>query len=113
MINLKKEFTKEMKTFWHQCRARRGEKEFRRFVIEGYHNPNFLELRHYGNAHKGEIIYHIDAYGCSVGFFAEFLFTLIRLHFAAERGLIPYVDWGKEFLYHEAGGVDGVYNGFL
>lgn len=113
MINLKKEFTEEMKSFWHQCRVRRGEEEFRHLVMEGYHNPNFLELQSFGNEYKGAIVYHIGAYGCSVGFFAEFLFTLIRLYFATERGLLPYVEWGKDFLYYETEGVDNNYNGFL
>lgn len=113
MINLKKEFTKEMRDFWRQCRFRRGEKNFRHLVLDGYHNPDFLELCRYGEEYKGKIIYQINAYGRSVGFFAEFLFTLIRLFFASERGFVPYVNWGEEFLYYEAKGVDHVYNGFL
>lgn len=113
MINLKNEFTEEMKAFWHQCRIHRGKEDFRHLVINGYRNPNLLELHSYGSEYKGNVVYHIDAYGYSVGFFAEFLYTLIRLHFATERGFTPYVDWGKEFLYYEPEGVDGNYNGFL
>lgn len=103
----------EMLEFFHQCRVHRGEEEFRKLVLEGYHNPDFLELCSCGDEYRGQIIYHIGAYGCSVGFFAEFLFTLIRLYFAADRGFTPYVYWGEDFLYYEPDGIDGEKNAFL
>lgn len=103
----------EMRAFLHQCRIKRGDKEFRKLVLEGYHNPNFLELHSYGNEYRGKIVYRIGAYGYSVGFFAEFLYTLIRLYFASDRGFTPYVCWEKDFLYYEKDGFDGEYNAFL
>lgn len=102
-----------MLEFLHQCRIHRGEEEFRKLVLEGYHNPDFLELHSCGAEYPGQTIYHIGAFGCSVGFFAEFLYTLIRLFFATDRGFTPYVYWGNNFLYYEAGGVDNEYNAFL
>lgn len=113
MMNFKKEFTKEMKAFWHQCRVRRGEEEFRHLIMKGYHNPDFLELHRCGNEYRGQIVYHIGAFGCSVGFFAEFLYALIRLYFAADRGFVPYVYWGNDFLYYEKDGIDNEQNAFL
>lgn len=110
---INKDDRSEMLKFLHQCRIHRGDKEFRKLVLEGYHNPNFLELHSYGNEYPGQIIYHIGAYGCSVGFFAEFLYTLIRLYFATDRGFTPCVYWGKECLYYEEAGVDNEHNVFL
>lgn len=97
----------------YQCWTHRKEKDFKKLVLEGDQSPDIFEIHRYGQEYRGRIIYYIGEYGCSVGFFAEFLFTLIRLYFAAERGLIPYVYWGSECLYYEAHGVDKEYNVFL
>lgn len=113
MRNINVKFIADMWDLVKQCWRYRNEEEFRKLVLEGYQNPNLLELNSYGNEYPEQIIYHIGAFGCSVGFFAEFLYTLIRLYFATDRGLVPYVNWGKEFLYYEESGVDNEYNGFL
>ena len=102
----------EMLAFLHQCRIKRGDADFRKLVLEGYHNPNFLELHSYGNEYRGRVVYHIGAFGCSVGFFAEFLYTLIRLYYATDRGFVPYVYWGTDFLYYEPDGVEKEHNAF-
>lgn len=102
----------EMLAFLHQCRIKRNDADFRKLVLQGYHNPNFLELYSNGNEYRGKVAYHIGAFGCSVGFFAEFLYTLIRLYYAADRGFVPYVYWGNDFLYYESSGVEGEYNAF-
>ena len=102
----------EMMAFLHQCRIKRNDADFRKLVLQGYHNPNFLELYSNGNEYRGKVVYHIGAFGCSVGFFAEFLYTLIRLYYAADRGFAPYVYWGNDFLYYESSGVEGEYNAF-
>lgn len=86
-----------MPEFFHQCRIHRGEEEFRQLVLEGYHNPDYLKIESRGNEYPGQIVYQIGAFGCSAGFFAEFLYTLIRLYFAADRGFTPYVNWGSDF----------------
>lgn len=91
----------ESLVFWNRCRLYSGKEDFRRMVIEGYHNPNFLEIENHGTEYSGNIIYQIGEFGNSVGFFAELLYTLIRLYFAEERGFIPFVSWGKDFLYYE------------
>ena len=103
----------DMKNLLKQCWRYRNEEEFKKLVLEGYRNPNLLELKSYGNEYPEKIIYHIGAFGCSVGFFAEFLYALIRLYFAKDRGFVPYINWGKDFLYYEESGVDDEYNGFL
>ena len=113
MWNINIKLIADMKNLLKQCWRYRNEDEFKRLVLAGYQNPNLLELKKYGNEYPERIIYHIGAFGCSVGFFAEFLYALIRLYFATDRGLVPYIDWGKEFLYYEENGVDNEYNGFL
>ena len=101
-----------LKTF-NRCRIHCKEEEFRRFVLEGYHSAKCLELNSYGNEYRGQVVYRIEAFGRSVGFFAEFLYALMRLYFAADRGFTPYINWGEDFLYHEAGGIDNEQNAFL
>lgn len=98
---------------FNQCRIHRNEEEFRKMVLNGYHNLDYLELNSYGDQYKGQIVYHIGAFGRSVGFFSEFLFALMRLYFASDRGLTPYIYWGDDFLYYEADGIEGEFNGFL
>lgn len=110
-INVK--LLSEIKALWQQCWRYRNEEEFKKLVLEGYRNPNLLELHSYGNEFPEQIIYNIEAFGCSVGFFAEFLYALIRLYFATDRGLVPYINWGKDFLYYEENGINNEYNGFL
>lgn len=102
-----------MLAYLQQCRVHRKEEDFRRFVLEGYHNPNVLEICNYGDEYKGQIIYHINEFGHSVGFFAEFLYALIRLYFADVRGLTPFIKWDDNFLYYEKNGIDNESNAFL
>ncbi len=104
---------KEILALFQKCRLFRKEKDFRDWVLKGYRNPNYLELKSYGQEYQGRIVYHIKEYGCSVGFFAEFLYSLIRLYFATDRGLVPYVDWGDNCLYYEEGGIRNEHNVFL
>jgi len=99
--------------FLRQYRLYGREEEFKKLVLEGYHNPDFLEIISRGDDYRGQVVYHIGAYGCSVGFFAEFLFLLIRLYYAEDRGFTPYVCWGDDFLYYEADGIENEQNAFL
>ena len=101
-----------LKTF-NRCRLHCKEEDFRRFVLEGYHSAKCLELNSYGNEYQGQVVYQINEFGRSVGFFAEFLYVLKRLYFAADRGFVPYVEWGGHFLYYEDDEVDGEHNAFL
>ncbi len=79
----------------------RNDDEYKDLVLNSYQNPNFFRINSYGEQYQGEIIYNINEYGSAVGFFAEFLYLLIRLYFATQRGFVPYVKWGKDFLYYE------------
>lgn len=88
-------------SLWQQCWRHRNDEEFKKLILKGYRNPNLLELCSYGEEYPEQIIYNIEAFGCSVGFFAEFLYALIRLYYATDRGLVPYINWGKNFLYYE------------
>ena len=94
-------------SFLYQCIIHRNDEEFKKLVMEGYHNPNYLKVEECGNQYRGNIVYHIGAYGGSpVGFFAEFIFLLIKLYFATDRGFTPYVHWGEDFLYYEKDGIE-------
>lgn len=101
-----------LKTF-NRCRIHCKEEDFRRHVMEGYHSAKCLEVNSHGNEYRGQVVYRIEAFGRSVGFFAEFLYALIRLCFAADRGFTPYINWGENFLYYEADGIDHEHNAFL
>lgn len=97
----------EKLVFWNRCRIHRNDPEFRKMVLEGYHNPDFLKMHTFGNDYKGKTVYLVDEQGSGVGFFAELGVTLIKLYFADERNFTPYVHWGKDYLYYEPDGVNG------
>lgn len=103
----------ELIAYFKQCKKYRNNKEFRKLVTEGFRNPHLLQVCNYGCEYSGKMIYGIGAYGCAVGFFAELLYALIRLYFATERGFVPYINWGEDFLYYEPNGIDGEKNSFL
>lgn len=103
----------EQLVFWNRCRIHRNKPDFRRMVLEGYKNPDFLELHHFGDEYEGQIIYYAGATGDGIGFFAELGMTLIKLYFADARGLVPYIYWGENYLYYEPKGIDGEKNAFL
>lgn len=103
----------EKLVYWNRCRIHQNDAEFRRMVLEGYQNADYLRLCTYGTEYEGQTIYLADERGAGVGFFAEFGVTLIKLYFADERGFTPYVTWGRDYLYYEPEGVDGEYNAFL
>lgn len=103
----------EKLVYWNRCRIHRNDPKFRRMVLEGYQNPDFLEIETLGREYEGKTIYLIEERGAGVGFFAEFGVTLIHLYFAYERGFVPYVRWGENYLYYEPGGVEGGKNAFL
>lgn len=103
----------EKLVFWNRCRIHAGKPDFRKMVLEGYHNPDFLELHHYGEEYGGCTVYSIQETGNGIGFFAELGMTLIKLYFADERGFVPYVCWGDRYVYYEPDGVRGEKNAFL
>lgn len=103
----------EKLVYWNRCRIHCNNPEFRHMVLEGYGNPDFLEMHTYGKEYRGKTIYLVEERGAGVGFFAEFGVTLIELYFADERGFTPYVHWGKHYLYYEPDGIDGEKNAFL
>lgn len=103
----------EKLVFWNRCRIHRNKPDFRKMVLEGYKNPDFLEFHTFGNEYEGQTVYLADEQGHDMGFFAELGVTLIKLYFADSRGFTPYVHWGKNYLYYEADGINGVKNAFL
>ncbi len=113
MWKYNKEYRQELKEVFKKLRYYIHKEDFRRMITSGYNNPNYLEVQHRGDEYRERVVYEINAYGYSVGFFAEFLYMLIRLYFASDRGFTPYICWGKEFLYYEKDGVNEEYNAFL
>lgn len=111
-MNLPKWLKNEKLIFWNRCRLYQDNPEFREFVLKGIDEHNWLKVENCGDEYHGTTIYHIEAFGRSVGFFAEFLYVLIQLFYADERGFSPYVNWGKEFLYYEQEGINHIYNAF-
>lgn len=103
----------EKLVFWNRCRIHANKADFRKMVLEGYHSPDFLEIRHFGDEYKGCIVYQIQETGNGIGFFAELGMTLIKLYFADERGLVPYICWGDRYVYYEPDGIRGEKNAFL
>lgn len=103
----------ELLRYFYRCLTYCTDTQYRKFVMQGYRNPDVLEIEKRGNDYRGAIVYDIEEFGHSVGFFAEFLYVLIRLYFADERGFIPYVNWGRDFLYHETRTIEGEDNAFL
>lgn len=98
---------------FNRFRIHRNEADFCHMVLDGYKNADFLELHTYGREYEGMTIYLVDEKGSGMGFFAELGVTLIKLYFADERGFVPYVSWGKNYLYYEPDGVEGEKNAFL
>ena len=103
----------EKLVFWNRCRLHSGKADFRKMVLNGYHSPDFLELHHYGDEYKGRMIYYAGETGNGIGFFAELGMTLIKLHYADERGMVPYIHWGRNYVYYEPNGIRGEKNAFL
>ena len=103
----------ESLVFWNRCRLHSRKPDFRKLILEGYHNPDYLELHHMGDDYEGCIIYDIHETGDGLGFFAELGMTLIKLYFADKRGLKPYIWWGEGYVYYEPEGIDGEKNAFL
>lgn len=103
----------EKLVYYNRCFLHRNKPEFRRMVLEGYQNPDFLEVEHRGEEYQGYTVYEADETGNGIGFFAELGMTLIKLYYADERGFTPYVRWGERCVYYEPEGVQGEKNAFL
>lgn len=103
----------EKLVYFNRCFLHRNNPVFRNMVLEGYQNPNFLEVEQRGADYPGHTIYLADETGNGLGFFAELGMTLIKLYFADERGFTPYVYWGDRCVYYEAQGIRGETNAFL
>lgn len=62
-------------------------------MLVGYHNPDYLKIESRGNEYPGQIVYQIGAFGCPVGFFAEFLYCElpIKLTLDKQKWRISYI----------------------
>lgn len=103
----------EKLVFWNRCRIHSNKPDFRKLVLEGYKNPDYLEFHTFGEEYEGQTVYLADEQGHNMGFFAELGVTLIKLYYADTRGFTPYVHWGENYLYYEPDGINGEKNAFL
>lgn len=103
----------EKLVYYNRCRIHSNKPDFREMVLQGYQNPDYLKVEHFGDEYEGHMIYAATETGNGVGFFAELGMTLIKLYFADERGMTPYIEWGKGCVYYEADGIDGEMNAYL
>lgn len=110
LLNYLRKFEKLV--YFNRCWIHRNDEDFRKIVLEGFQNPDYLRLETRGNEYEGKTVYLITEQGNGMGFFAEVGVVLIKLYFAYERGLIPYVEWGHRYLYYEKEGVNGEFNAF-
>lgn len=98
--------------YLNRCWIHRNDPDFRKMILEGYQNPDYLQLKTNGTEYDGQIVYLITEQGNGMGFFAEVGVVLIKLYYAYSRGFAPYVRWGTRYLYYESEGVDGEKNAF-
>ena len=98
--------------FYNRCRLLRKNKDVADFIMGSYKTSMWLKNVFNKDGKSGYICYYIDEYGKQVGFFSEVIFTLFRLYFADQRGLVPLIEWGKRHLYYEPDGVNGEKNVF-
>ncbi len=102
----------EKLVYFNRCWLHRNDVQFRNVVLSAFQNPNIWEIKENGMEYEGVVAYHIREHGNGTGFFGELKIALLKLLFAEERGLQPFIEWGKEFLYYEDNGVRGITNGF-
>lgn len=89
-----------------------GDEPYMDFFLEREMNPLLLEFKQNGIGVPDKKILLIRENGKGWGFFAEFRAMLAKMVFAEKFGLVPYVEWGKQFLYSEKEPVDGTENAF-
>ncbi len=78
----------------------RNEKKIGEY-ISIHDNPDDFHIEHYGNDFPNRIIYSISEAGNGYGFCAELRTLLEHLDFAEQYGFLPYVSYGKDYLYYE------------
>lgn len=95
------------------CFVRRNDTDFVERVMGDTNDYSFLKVFHYGEENKGRTICCINESEDKEGMFCQFLFLLLRLTYADQHGMVPYVYWGDTHLCFEEDGVDGEKNAFL
>ncbi len=78
-------------------------------------DPLVVKFKHYGNLHKGIIIYHIY-FGArgeeKTGYCALLKHTLLHMAYADRMGFTPVVEWANTLPYTEEQAIHGKKNGF-
>lgn len=85
---------------------------FRKKLLTLYDRPDSVLFNHLGEENPNSNIYMMYTNNPTRGFFSLFNLTLDGLYFADYYNMRPVVEWGEATLYHEDGGVDGVFNSF-
>ena len=85
---------------------------FKKTVLAIDDDPNLLLFEHLGEESHGRLVYLITSSGSLNGFFSQHRILLHALSFADDRGLVPAVYYGADFLFHEEEPVNGTTNAF-
>lgn len=90
----------------------RKDENFREKLLTLYNKPDVLMFKHLGSENPDRGIYLLYANSAKRGFFSLFNLVLDGLEFADYYNLTPVVEFGKETIYQEENGIDGVMNSF-
>lgn len=104
-----------MKEKWKsilRCIKNRNNPQFVQRVLEINKNDCLVDISHMGENNIDKHFYYIFLPESGNGFFAEFRKTLNALYFADLCGLIPIVEYSREFSYAEKEPVFGTTNPF-
>ena len=88
--------------FWIKSFSRLFHRDWEYFerMVEYENGPLDIQIRE-KEGKAGNILYIIHEQGHNYGFFSEMIATLNLLIYADDRGLIPYIYWGSDFLYYD------------
>ena len=102
------------KTIYYLCKSLKhiNDKKYIEEFLGQEGDPLLWKFHTYGNKNFTKIIYIVTENGNGWGFFAEFRAMLTKLKFANRYGMIPYMRWGKGFLYYEPEPVNGTLNAY-
>lgn len=89
-----------------------NDEEYVDFFLNREIDPLLLEFKTNGKEHLDKRFFVINETGRGYGFFAEVHATLAKLAFADMFSMTPIISWGKDYLYYESQGVDGIYNAY-
>ena len=98
--------------FIKHCADKSNDARFVKYVNEIMGDWTLVNLVCYGEQISKKMIYHIAPDALQTGFFATHNRLLAFLYYADYYGLIPVVEYGKEYCYAEQCSINGTDNPF-